>query len=117
MFFSCIEYIDKFYSLKTFFEITSINESKGGSGAIKDLNKLQKLELELQDIKRNAIEIFARATKYELGTKERNKIEQKVDKLLQQKDEVLKDIEFEKLNLRRSLNYLDSDGRLDSFFE
>jgi len=117
MFFSWIEYIDKFYFLKTFFQIVSINESKEGSKVIKDFNKIQKLELELQDIKRTAIEIFDKARKYEIGSKERIKMEQRVAKLLQKKDEILKDMEFERLNLKRSLAYIDLDGQLDNFFE
>jgi len=117
MFFSWIEYIDKFYFLKTFFQIVPINESKEGSKVMKDFNKVQKLELELQDIKRTAIEIFDKARKYEIGSKERIKMEQRVAKLLQKKDEILKDMEFERLNLKRSLAYIDLDGQLDNFFE
>lgn len=117
MFFSCIEYIDKFYFVKTFFQIMAINESKEGSQAMKDLNKVQKLELELQDIQRNVIEIFDNMRKYEFKSKEREKMYKKVYKFIEKRGEILSDLEREKLNLQRSLASIDSDGEINQFFE
>lgn len=95
----------------------AINESKEGSQAMKDLNKVQKLELELQDIQRNVIEIFDNIRKYEFKSKEREKMYKKVYKFIEKREEILSDLEREKLNLQRSLASIDSDGEINQFFE
>ena len=103
--------------MKTFLEAKSINESNEGYKALKELNKVHKLELELQEIQRTVIELFDKAGKHELGSKERKKIEQKVESFLKEKDEILKEMDYEKRNLRRALNSIDTEGDLDRFFE
>jgi thiamine kinase-like enzyme len=103
--------------VKTFLETKGINESKEGYQALKDLNKVHKLELEIQDIQREVIELFDKAGKHELGSKERNEIEKRISKFLDERKEIIKEMEYEKRNLRRSLSHIDTEGDLDSFFE
>jgi len=103
--------------VKTFLQAKGINESKEGHKALKDLNKVHKLELEIQDIQREVIELFDKAGKHELGSKERNSIEKRISKFLDERKEIIKEMEYEKRNLRRSLSYIDTEGDLDSFFE
>lgn len=103
--------------MKTFLEIKNINESKEGYQAIKELTKVHKLELEIQDIQRKVIELFDKAGKHEVGSKERTKIEKTVEKFLEERNEILKEMEYEKRGLRRALNSIDTEGDLDRFFE
>lgn len=103
--------------MKTFLETKSINESNEGYKALKELNKVHKLELELQEIQRSVIELFDKAGKHEIESKERKQIEQKVEKLLKERDEIVKEMDYEKRNLRRALNSIDTEGDLDRFFE
>jgi hypothetical protein len=95
----------------------SINESNEGYKALKELNKVHKLELEIQEIQRNVIDLFDRAGKHESGSKERGMIEKKIDDFLEKRDEIMKEMEYEKRNLRRILNSIDTEGDLDKFFE
>lgn len=103
--------------MKTFLEAKSINESNEGYKALKELNKVHKLELELQEIQRGVIELFDKAGKYEIGSKERTQIEKRVEGFLKERDEILKEMDYEKRNLRRALNSIDTEGDLDRFFE
>jgi septal ring factor EnvC (AmiA/AmiB activator) len=103
--------------VKTFLEINAINESKEGYQALKELNKVHKLELELQEIQRDVIELFDKAGKYKIDSKERKQAEEKIAKFLKEKDEIIKEMDYEKRNLRRALNSIDTEGDLDRFFE
>ncbi len=103
--------------MKTFLESTPINESREGMEAMKVLNRVHKLELEIQDIQRSVVELFDKAGKYQIGSKERTKIESRVQKFMEERDEILKEMEYEKMNLRRALTLVDTEGDLDKFFE
>jgi hypothetical protein len=103
--------------VKTFLESTPINESREGMEAMKVLNRVHKLELEIQDIQRSVVELFDKAGKYQIGSKERTKIESRVQKFMEERDEILKEMEYEKMNLRRALTLVDTEGDLDKFFE
>jgi hypothetical protein len=103
--------------VKTFLEISAINESKAGSEVMKNLTTVHKLELEIQDIQRNVVELYDKAGKYKFDSKERNKIEEKIKKFLEEKQEIEKEMEYERRILIKSLSYIDGDGELNKFFE
>ena len=94
-----------------------MNESKESDEALKNLSRVHKLELEIQDIQRNVIGLYDKLEKHEIGSKERSSIEQKIQRFLRDRDEIVKDMEYEKRVLVRSLNSIDTKGDLDKFFE
>lgn len=103
--------------MKTFFDIRRINESKEADNALKELTKVHKLELELQQLQISAIELFDKIKKYDVSSKEYKKIRTKIEKMLEERKEILEEFEYEKRNLRDALNYIDTEGELDKFFE
>lgn len=84
---------------------------------MKNLNAVHKLELEIQDIQRNVVELYDRMAKYELDSKERNKIQEKIKRFLQEKQDIDREMEYERRLLGKSLAYINDDGELNKFFE
>lgn len=84
---------------------------------MKNLTAVHKLELEIQDIQINVVELYDRLAKYELNDKERNKIQDKINRFLKEKQDIDKEIGYEKRQLMKSIAYIDHDGELNKFFE
>lgn len=103
--------------MKTFLQTYAINESNGKGQVIKNLTAVHKLELELQDIQKNVVDLYDRMAKYELDTKERNKIQEKITRFLREKEDIDKEMEYEMRMLMKSLTYIDEDGEINKFFE
>lgn len=103
--------------MKTFLEVAQINESKESNEALKNLKSLHRLEMEIQDIQTNVIELYDKAGRHKVGSKERNTIEKKIQKFLEDMTEIKKEMDYEKRVLMRSLNSIDTEGDLDKFFE
>ena len=99
--------------MKTFLDIRSINESKEGYEALRDLNRIHKLELEIQDIQKTVVELLDRLRKYKLGSKEREKITERILKFLQEKEGIREEMEYEMRIFRRSISSMDMDGSLN----
>lgn len=99
--------------MKTFLQIKSINESKEGYQALKDLNRLHKLELEIQDIQRTVVELLDKAKKYKIGSKEREKLEERMFKFIEEKKSIQEEIDYEIRIFKRSIALIDTDGHLD----
>lgn len=100
--------------MKTFLQI---NESKEASQVMKNLTAVHKLELEIQDIQINVVELYDRLAKYELNDKERSKIQDKINRFLKEKQDIDKEMEYERRQLMKSIAYIDHDGELNKFFE
>jgi thiamine kinase-like enzyme len=103
--------------VKTFLQATRINESKEANEAIKNLKRLHRLEMEIQDIQTNVIELYDKAKRHEEGSKERNAIEKRIKKFMEDKIEITKEMEYERRVLLNSLNSIDTKGDLDEFFD
>lgn len=94
-----------------------MNESKEASQVMKGLTTVHKLELEIQDIQMNVVELYDRLAKYELNDKERSKIERKIEGFLKEKQDIDKEMQYERRQLMKSIAYIDNDGQLNKFFE
>lgn len=95
-----------------------INESKEGYKVLKDLNRIHKLELEIQDIQRTVIELLDRLRNHKIGSKEREDIEKRISKFLEEKDEMSDEIGYEMRIFRQSVASIDTERELeiDKFF-
>lgn len=99
-----------------FLESTRLLESSNFKRAEKMLNKMHKMQLEIQDLQRVLLDLYYKLGREGISFKEKMKIEENIQKIIDKKKEIESELQSEKMHLERSLISLDHDDDIEQFF-
>ena len=105
--------------MKTFTDLLGserLFESSNYKNAEKTLGKMHKVQLEIQDLQRVILDLYYKVGKDETSYKERIKLEENVEKLIQKKKDFEEELQSEKMTLQRLLIALDHYDDIEKFF-